>query len=94
MFEITNKVDTGVTHMSDIKTLSEVAEITGIKEGLLKYNIDMKKRKQRDDPGKLIPGVDYIKSRSGHELYTPVGIEKIKACEGKGLSNGNNNKLY
>ena len=70
-------VNAGVVNITDIKTFSEVVEMTGIDEILLEHNIGMLKRKRKDDPEKLIAGTDYIKTKLGNEKYTPVGIEKI-----------------
>ena len=65
-------VDTGVVHMEDIKTLTEISEETGIKSCLLEHNIRMLKRRKQ-----FIAGVDYINTRLIDEKYTPVGIAKI-----------------
>jgi len=68
------RVESGVAHMSDIKTLSEVVEISNLKCCVVLHNIKMLKKN-----GRLIAGVDYLHTRNKIEKYTPVGITKIVA---------------
>jgi len=66
-----------IKKMSDLKTFDEVVEVSDTNKNVLIHNLTLLKKKNSNDPERLIAGVDFIKTKEGRKKYTPVGILKL-----------------